>query len=54
MEQVHENNVIFISREEWRGWAPLLRKLRRIGLHEQAWRLEVAVKGLRHPVEEGA
>ena len=38
MEQVREDNVIFMSREEWREWMPLIRKLRRIGLHEQARR----------------
>jgi hypothetical protein len=54
MKQEREDNVIFMSREEWGGWTPLLRKLRRIGLHEQARRLEVAVKGFGHPVEEVA
>jgi hypothetical protein len=46
MEQRLETNVVKIADDESREWARLIRKLRWIGLHEDAKRLEMAVSTL--------
>jgi len=43
MEQRFETNVVKITDQESREWAHLIRKLRWIGLDEEARRLEMAV-----------
>jgi hypothetical protein len=53
MEQARKDNVIVMSQQEWCGWARLIRKLRWIGLEDQALRLELAVRTLP-PKEEAA
>lgn len=50
MEQRFENNVVSIEQRPSSEWAPLIRKLRWIGMEEEARRLELAVSAL--PPEE--
>jgi hypothetical protein len=52
MEQACENKVVSINSES-RDWARLIRKLRWIGLDEEARRLEQAVSTLP-PEERGS
>jgi hypothetical protein len=46
MQQVSGSNVISIGERSPREWAKLIRKLRWIGLDEEARRLEMAVSTL--------
>lgn len=51
MEQAREDNVVVINHQQSPcEWAKLIRKLRWIGLHDEARRLELAVSTL--PPEE--
>jgi hypothetical protein len=50
MEQVRDDNVIVIDRQSSWEWAKLIRKLRWIGLNDEARRLELALSTL--PPEE--
>jgi hypothetical protein len=52
MEQASANNVISLDRSS-REWARLIRKLRWIGMDEEARRLELAVRTLP-PEERGS
>jgi hypothetical protein len=52
MEQSSANNVISLDRSS-REWARLIRKLRWIGMDEEARRLELAVRTLP-PEERGS
>jgi hypothetical protein len=52
MEQASANNVISLDRPS-REWARLIRKLRWIGMDEEARRLELAVRTLP-PEERGS
>lgn len=45
MEQARRDNVVYIDRSSCE-WASLIRKLRWIGLEEEAQRLELAVSTL--------
>ena len=51
LEQMRESNVISMDQRPSSEWARLIRKLRWIGLEEEARRLELAVNTL--PSEEG-
>jgi hypothetical protein len=46
MEQVRKDNVIAIDQQETWEWAKLIRKLRWIGLNDEARRLELALSTL--------
>ena len=46
MEQVRNDNVIVIDQRETWEWAKLIRKLRWIGLNDEARRLELALSTL--------
>jgi len=46
MEQVRESDVISIDQQSPREWAKLLRKLRWVGLEDEARRLELALSTL--------
>jgi hypothetical protein len=46
MEQMRESNVISMHQRPSSDWARLIRKLRWIGLEEEARRLELAVSTL--------
>jgi len=46
MEQVRNDNVIVIDQQETWEWAKLIRKLRWIGLNDEARRLELALSTL--------
>jgi hypothetical protein len=46
MEQVRKDNVIVIDQQETWEWAKLVRKLRWIGLNDEARRLELALSTL--------
>jgi hypothetical protein len=50
MEQACDDNVIVVHQQPSCEWAKLIRKLRWIGLHDEARRLELAVSTL--PPEE--
>ena len=49
MEQAHADNAIMMPQQA-DGWSKLVRKLRWIGLQEEAERLELAIRDL--PVEQ--
>lgn len=51
MEQARADNVAAMD-HEWRQWAKLIRKLRWIGMEEEAHRLELAM-GTLPPEERG-
>ncbi len=53
MEQMRESNVISMDQRPSSEWARLIRKLRWIGLEEEARRLEVALSTLP-PEERGS
>jgi len=46
MEQARESDVISIDQQSPREWAKLLRKLRWVGLEDEARRLELALSTL--------
>jgi hypothetical protein len=46
MEQAHDSGVISIDQQSPREWAKLLRKLRWVGLEEEARHLELALSTL--------
>jgi hypothetical protein len=46
MERARKNEENFIDRQSSREWAKLIRKLRWIGLEDEARRLELAVSTL--------
>jgi hypothetical protein len=50
MEQAHDSGVISIDQQSPREWAKLLRKLRWVGLDEEARHLELALSTL--PAEQ--
>jgi hypothetical protein len=50
MEQARDDNIIVVNQRPPCEWAKLIRKLRWIGLHDEARRLELAVSTL--PPEE--
>jgi hypothetical protein len=50
MEPVRPNEASFMDRQSSHGWGKLIRKLRWIGLEDEARRLELAVSTL--PPEE--
>ena len=53
MAQALEDNVVATAQQSSREWAKLIRKLRWIGLEEEARRLELAVSILP-PEERGS
>jgi hypothetical protein len=53
MQQVHEGEALPTNERSPREWARLIRKLRWIGLEEEARRLELAVSTLP-PEERGS
>ena len=53
MERARKNEENFIDRQSSREWAKLIRKLRWIGLEDEARRLELAV-GTLPPEERGS
>ena len=53
MGQTQGNDVVLIDQRPSREWAELIRKLRWIGLEEEARRLELAVSTLP-PEERGS
>jgi hypothetical protein len=53
MEQMRESNVISMDQRPSSEWARLIRKLRWIGLEEEARRLELALSTLP-PEERGS
>jgi hypothetical protein len=53
MERARKNEENFIDRQSSREWAQLIRKLRWIGLEDEARRLELAVSTLP-PEERGS
>ena len=53
MGQAGENEASFIDRQSLHEWAKLIRKLRSIGLEDEARRLEQAVSTLP-PEERGS
>jgi hypothetical protein len=53
MERARENEAKFIDRRSSREWEELIRKLRWIGLDDEARRLELAVSTLP-PEERGS
>ena len=52
MEQIQANNVVDLHQQS-NDWAKLIRKLRWIGMEDEAHRLEQVVRSL-HPEARGA
>lgn len=50
MQRTDNDNVVFLNQRSWWEWATLIRKLRWIGLEDEARCLELAVSKL--PPEE--
>ena len=46
MQRTDNDNVVFLNQRSWWEWVTLIRKLRWIGLEDEARRLELAVSKL--------
>ena len=52
MDQARADNVIIMPKQQ-NDWSKLIRKLRWIGMEDEARRLELAVRSLPPPEERG-